>query len=55
MRWRDVDINELVRFAKCIAVTRVCVSVCVSSVCMSVRGRMLTLLHGPEFNLGDAP
>ena len=26
-------------------------SVCVS-VCLSVRGRMLTVLHGPECNLG---
>jgi len=33
--------------AKCIVVTRVCVSVC-----LSVRGRMPTLLHGPGCNLG---
>jgi len=33
--------------AKCIVVTRVCVSVCVS-----VRGRTPTLLHGPGCNLG---
>jgi len=32
----------------CIGVTRVCVSVCVS-----VRGRMPTLLHGPGCNLGE--
>jgi len=49
--------------AKCIVVTRVCVSVCLSvclcpSVCVSVRGRMPTLLHGPGCNSGsdkDAP
>jgi len=34
--------------AKCIVVTRVCVSVC-----LSVRGRMPTLLHGPGCNLGN--
>jgi len=33
--------------AKCIVVTRVCVSVC-----LSVRGRTPTLLHGPECHLG---
>jgi len=33
--------------AKCIVVTRVCVSVCVS-----VRGRTPTLLHGLGCNLG---
>ena len=33
--------------AKCIVVTRVCVSVC-----LSVRGRTPTLLHGPGCNLG---
>ena len=37
--------------AKCIVVTRVCVSVCVS-VCLSVRGRTPILLHGPGCNLG---
>ena len=37
--------------AKCIVVTRVCVSVCVS-VYLSVRGRTPTLLHGPGCNLG---
>jgi len=31
---------------KCIVVTRVCV--CVLSVCLSVRGRIPTLLHGPN-------
>jgi len=31
--------------AKCIVVTGVCVSVCLS---VSVRGRMPTLLHGPD-------
>jgi len=35
---------------KCIVVTCVCVSV---SVCLSVRGRMPTLLHGPACNLGS--
>ena len=34
--------------AKCIVVTRVCVSVC-----LYVRGRMSTLLHGPGCNLGE--
>ena len=34
--------------AKCIVVTRVCVPVC-----LSVRGRMPTLLHGPGCNLGE--
>ena len=33
---------------KCIVVTRVCVCVC-----LSVRGRMPTLLHGPGCNLGE--
>jgi len=37
---RDVD------DAKCIVVTSVCV-------CLSVRGRMPTLLHGPGCNLGE--
>jgi len=33
---------------------RVCVSVCVSvGVCVSVRGRTPTLLHGPGCNLGS--
>jgi len=36
--------------AKCIVVTRVCVCV---SVCLSVRGRMPTLLHGPGCNLAE--
>jgi len=36
--------------AKCIVVTRVCVSVCV---CLSVRGRTPTLLHRPGCNLGS--
>jgi len=35
-------------YAKCIVVTRVCVSVCVS-----VRGRMSTLLHRPGCNMGN--
>ena len=35
--------------AKCILVTRVCLSVC-----LSVRRRILTLLHGPGCNLGNA-
>ena len=35
--------------AKCTVITRVCVSVCV---CLSVRGRTPTLLHGPGCNLG---
>jgi len=38
--------------AKCIVVTRLCVSVCLS-VCLSVRGRMPTLLHGPGCNLWE--
>ena len=44
------SINFLLTYLheKCIVVTRVCVSVCVS-----VRGRMPTLLHGPECNLGS--
>ena len=33
---------------KCIVVTRVCVSVC-----LFVRGRMPTVLHGPGCNLGE--
>ena len=33
---------------KCIVVTLFCVSVC-----LSVRGRMPTLLHGPGCNLGS--
>jgi len=37
---------------KSIVVTRVCVSVCVC-VCLSVRDRMLTVLHGPGCNLGQ--
>jgi len=31
---------------------RLCVCVCLS-VCLSVRGRMPTLLHGPGCNLGQ--
>ena len=38
-------ITFLVSRSKCIVVTLVCVSVCVS-----VRGRMPTLLHGPGWN-----
>jgi len=38
--------------AKCIVVTRVCVSVRLC-VCVSVRGRIRTLLHGPGCNLGE--
>jgi len=38
----------VVDYAKCIVVTCFCVSVCVS-----VRGRMPTLLHGPGCNLGE--
>ena len=36
--------------------TRLCVCVCVCvcvSVCLSVRGRMPTVLHGPRCNLGQ--
>ena len=33
-------------------ITRVCVSVCLCA-CVSVRGRMPTLLHGPGCNLGS--
>jgi len=46
--------NKLLHFAwvedheKCIVVTRVCVSVC-----LSVRGRMPTVLYGPGCNLGQ--
>jgi len=40
------------RESKCIVVTRVCVSFCVS-VCLSVRGRMPTLLYGPGCNLAE--
>jgi len=36
--------------AKCIVVTRVCVSVCVF---VSVRGRMPALLYGPGCNVGE--
>jgi len=38
--------------AKCIVVTRVYLCVCVS-VYLSVHGRIPTLLHGPECNLGN--
>jgi len=39
--------------AKCIVVTRVGVSVCLCvSVCVSVRGRTPTILHGSGCNLG---
>jgi len=38
---------RVVDYAKCIVVTRVCVSVCVP-----VRGRAPTLLHGPGLNWG---
>jgi len=54
--WPGSIASELLHFArvaddaKCIAVTRVCVSVCVS-----VRARMPTLLHGLGCNLGDCP
>jgi len=37
--------------AKCIVLTRACVSVV--SVCLSVRGRMPTLLHGPDVTWGS--
>jgi len=38
--------------AKCIVVTRVCLCVC-AFVCLSLRGRMPTLLHGSGCNLGS--
>jgi len=44
--------RRVVDDAKCIVVTRVCVSLCLC-VCLSVRGRMPTLLHGPGCNLGS--
>jgi len=49
-RYGSLHLARVVDDAKCIVVTRVCVSVCV---CLSVRGRMPTLLHGPGCNLGE--
>jgi len=42
-----ITFARVVDDAKCIVVTRVCVFVC-----LSVRGRTPTLLHGPGCNLG---
>jgi len=44
--YTSLHFTRVVDDAKCIVVTRVCV-------CLSVRGRMPTLLHRPRCNLGE--
>jgi len=47
--WLLLHFALVVDDVKCIVVT----CVCVWSVCLPVRGRMPTLLHGPGCNLGE--